>query len=71
MRTSGVECLFVILGPSGAGKSSFLRAGLLPRLRRDDRRFVPLPIVRQCQLEQSEGDFRRFASAIHQVACDI
>ena len=22
-----------------------------------------------CQLEQSEGDFRRFASAIHQVAC--
>ena len=24
-----------------------------------------------CQLEQSEGDFRRFASAIHQVACDV
>ena len=46
MRTSGVESLFVILGPSGAGKSSFLRAGLLPRLRRDDRRFFPLPIVR-------------------------
>jgi hypothetical protein len=23
------------------------------------------------QLEQSEGDFRRFASAIHQVACDV
>ena len=41
MRTSGVESLFVILGPSGAGKSSFLRAGLLPRLRRDDRRFLP------------------------------
>ena len=46
MRTSGVESVFVILGPSGAGKSSFLRAGLLPRLRRDDRRFLPLPIVR-------------------------
>ena len=46
MRTSGFESLFVILGPSGAGKSSFLRAGLLPRLRRDDRRFLPLPIVR-------------------------
>ena len=43
---TGVESLFVILGPSGAGKSSFLRAGLLPRLRRDDRRFLPLPIVR-------------------------
>jgi Ser/Thr protein kinase RdoA (MazF antagonist) len=24
-----------------------------------------------CQLEQSEGDFRRFASAIYQVACDV
>jgi transposase len=24
-----------------------------------------------CQLEQSVGDFRRFASAIHQVACDV
>ncbi len=46
MRTSGVESLFVVLGPSGAGKSSFLRAGLLPRLRRDDRQFLPLPIVR-------------------------
>ena len=46
LRSSGFESLFVILGPSGAGKSSFLRAGLLPRLRRDDRRFVPLPIVR-------------------------
>ena len=46
MRTSGVESLFVILGPSGAGKSSFLRAGLLPRLHRDDRRFLPVPIVR-------------------------
>ena len=47
MRTSGLESLFVILGPSGAGKSSFLRAGLLPRLRRDDRRFLPLPIVQR------------------------
>jgi len=36
----------VILGASGAGKSSFLRAGLLPRLQRDDRNFLPLPIVR-------------------------
>jgi hypothetical protein len=46
VRSSGVESVFVVLGPSGAGKSSFLRAGLLPRLRRDDRRFVPLGIVR-------------------------
>ena len=38
--------LFVILGASGAGKSSFLRAGLWPRLKRDDRHFLPLPVVR-------------------------
>jgi WD40 repeat protein len=36
----------VILGASGAGKSSFLRAGLLPRLSRDERNFLPLPILR-------------------------
>lgn len=46
LRLSGVSALFVILGPSGTGKSSFLRAGLLPRLRREDRRFAVLPIVR-------------------------
>ena len=38
--------LFVILGASGAGKSSFLRAGLLPRLARDDAHFVVLPPIR-------------------------
>ncbi len=38
--------LLVILGASGSGKSSFLRAGLLPRLARDDRNFLPLPVIR-------------------------
>ena len=38
--------LLVILGASGAGKSSFLRAGLLPRLARDDRSFLPLAVIR-------------------------
>jgi formylglycine-generating enzyme required for sulfatase activity len=38
--------LLVILGASGAGKSSFLRAGLVPRLGREDRTFLPLPVVR-------------------------
>ena len=36
----------MILRASGAGKSSFLRAGLSPRLRREDENFLTLPIVR-------------------------
>ena len=35
-----------MLGASGAGKSSFLKAGLLARLRRDDERFLVLTTVR-------------------------
>ena len=46
MRLSGTESLFVVLGPSGSGKSSFLRAGLIPRLQRDDRHFLVLGIMR-------------------------
>ncbi len=43
---TGVDRMLVILGASGSGKSSFLRAGLWPRLKRDDRTWLPLPIVR-------------------------
>src|SRR5215472_11434097 len=43
---TGVNRMFVILGASGSGKSSFLRAGLWPRLKRDDLAWLPLPIVR-------------------------
>jgi formylglycine-generating enzyme required for sulfatase activity len=42
----GLERLLVVLGASGSGKSSFLRAGLWPRLARDDLSFLPLPIIR-------------------------
>jgi WD40 repeat protein len=43
---TGVTRMLVILGASGSGKSSFLRAGLWPRLKRDDRAWLPLPIIR-------------------------
>jgi formylglycine-generating enzyme required for sulfatase activity/Tfp pilus assembly protein PilF len=46
LRGSAPPRLLVILGASGSGKSSFLRAGLFPRLKRDDRNFLPLPVIR-------------------------
>src|SRR5215468_2008683 len=42
----GVERMLVILGASGSGKSSFLRAGLWPRLDRDERTWLPLGTIR-------------------------
>jgi WD40 repeat protein len=63
MRRAKTKQWFVILGPSGSGKSSFLRAGVIPRMQRDDREFLALPIVRP------ERDVLRgangFARSIH------
>jgi WD40 repeat protein len=44
--SSAAESIFVVLGPSGSGKSSFLRAGLIPRLQREDGNFVVLGVMR-------------------------
>jgi formylglycine-generating enzyme required for sulfatase activity len=46
LRENPPPRILVILGASGAGKSSFMRAGLLPRLEREDQRFLPLPVIR-------------------------
>jgi formylglycine-generating enzyme required for sulfatase activity len=46
LRANAAEHILVILGASGAGKSSFLRAGLVARLKRDDENFLVLPIIR-------------------------
>jgi Cdc6-like AAA superfamily ATPase len=63
MRLSGLKPLFIVLGPSGSGKSSFLRAGLIPRLQREDRRFLVLGIMRP-ERAALTGD-RGLAAAIH------
>ena len=48
--------LLVILGASGAGKSSFLRAGLWPRLLRDDSQWLPLRVIRAGRGGAIEGN---------------
>ncbi len=46
MRERAPPRILTLLGASGAGKSSYLRAGLLARLRRDDMNFLPLAAIR-------------------------
>jgi WD40 repeat protein len=45
-RAQGGAKLIAILGASGSGKSSLLRAGVLPRLKRDKRNWIALPPFR-------------------------
>lgn len=45
-RAQGGAKLVVVLGGSGSGKSSLLRAGVIPRLKRDPRNWLVLPPLR-------------------------
>lgn len=45
-RVHGGERLIALLGASGSGKSSLLRAGLLPRLKRDRQNWIVLSPIR-------------------------
>jgi len=46
MRARGDQRALVILGASGAGKSSLLKAGIIPRLRREVPAWLPLRAFR-------------------------
>ena len=46
LRRFGGPRLLTVLGPSGSGKSSLVRAGVLPRLRRDPDRWLVLAAFR-------------------------
>ena len=45
-RAQGGTKLIALLGASGSGKSSLLRAGVIPRIRRDRRNWIVLPPMR-------------------------
>jgi hypothetical protein len=72
MSEVGAERMLVILGASGAGKSSYLRAGLWPRLRRDDRNFLLLPVIRpeRAALSGKFGLFVALESALAETRPD-
>jgi formylglycine-generating enzyme required for sulfatase activity len=46
MRANGERKPFVILGASGSGKSSLLKAGIVPRMRREAPAWLPLRVFR-------------------------
>ncbi len=48
-RAQGGAKLLAILGASGSGKSSLMRAGVLPRMKRDQQHWIVLPTIRPQQ----------------------
>jgi WD40 repeat protein len=73
LRETPPPRLLVILGASGAGKSSFLRAGLMPRLAREDRHFVVLPVMRPGHdvLEGDDGLVRSLSQACNEAGLGL
>jgi formylglycine-generating enzyme required for sulfatase activity len=70
LRDTAAPRLMVVIGASGSGKSSFLRAGLLPRLARDDRNFLSLPILRPARaaISGETGLVRALEAALQAMA---
>ena len=68
LREAASPRFLAILGASGAGKSSFLRAGILPRLARDDRHFLTLPVIRpeRAALGGESGSLRALEFGLRQ-----
>lgn len=66
IRATGQRRILVILGGSGTGKSSLLRAGIWPRINRDDRNYLVLPTIRpgNAALSGDEGFWRSFSSGM-------
>lgn len=64
MRASGDPRAYAILGASGSGKSSLMKAGLLPRLRRERGWFAPRAF------RPGADPLLNFADAIARTAAD-
>ncbi len=73
LREASPPRLMIILGASGSGKSSFLRAGLLARMARDDRNFLPLPVIRpeRAAIAGENGLLRALGSALRAAGIDV
>jgi formylglycine-generating enzyme required for sulfatase activity len=66
MRATGKLQPFVILGASGAGKSSLLKAGIIPRLRRESPAWLPMRAFRP-----GTDPLLSFAEAISRTFADV